>query len=106
VCAGCGTDTERLRAGLVALYRINTVMYAEEVAKLGYPKFRTGHTLWAADHVVPVWMGGGQTGLDNLQTLCLKCHHTKTALEAKARASRKRSGRAANDKLLTRPRAA
>ena len=38
--------------------------------------------LWQADHVVPVWQGGGACGLENLQTLCARCHSLKTGKEA------------------------
>jgi len=34
-------------------------------------------TLWEADHIVPVIEGGGCCGVDNMQTLCLRCHYAK-----------------------------
>jgi len=33
---------------------------------------------WQADHILPVFKGGGACGMDNFQTLCLDCHHEKT----------------------------
>ena|SRR4030065_329029 len=33
---------------------------------------------WQADHIIEVRDGGGGCGLDNFQTLCLKCHKKKT----------------------------
>lgn len=33
---------------------------------------------WQADHILAVAHGGGGCGLDNFQTLCLKCHKGKT----------------------------
>ena len=33
---------------------------------------------WEADHIVPVFMGGGGCDLTNYQTLCPDCHKTKT----------------------------
>lgn len=33
---------------------------------------------WQADHIVPVYKGGGACSLNNLQTLCLDCHKEKT----------------------------
>ena len=33
---------------------------------------------WDADHVVPVAEGGGECDLDNLRTLCLRCHKAAT----------------------------
>lgn len=32
-----------------------------------------GH-FWQVDHIKPVFSGGGQCSLDNLQTLCTVCH--------------------------------
>lgn len=32
-----------------------------------------GH-FWQVDHIRPVYEGGGQCSLDNLQTLCTVCH--------------------------------
>lgn len=37
------------------------------------------HSLWQMDHVKPVVEGGGSCGLDNLQSLCLRCHKVATA---------------------------
>ncbi len=34
---------------------------------------------WQADHKVPVHGGGGGSGLDNFQTLCVDCHQDKSA---------------------------
>ena len=42
---------------------------------------------WDADHIVPVWRGGGLCGLDNYQTLCRDCHAAKTAADAAERAA-------------------
>lgn len=33
---------------------------------------------WEADHIVPVFKGGGGCDLSNLQTLCKDCHKEKT----------------------------
>lgn len=41
--------------------------------------------LWESDHVLPVWRGGGNSGLDNRQTLCFLCHNKKCSLESKGR---------------------
>jgi len=45
---------------------------------------------WAADHIIPVWKGGGECGLDNYQTLCESCHNVKSAAEAAERAAERR----------------
>jgi len=41
------------------------------------------------DHILPVFMGGGSCGLDNLQTLCHPCHKRKSKANATERATRK-----------------
>lgn len=33
---------------------------------------------WQADHILPVSECGGLCGLENLQTLCIECHASKT----------------------------
>lgn len=35
---------------------------------------------WEADHILPVFMGGGGCTLDNFQTLCKSCHLEKSKL--------------------------
>ncbi|MCI4393309.1 hypothetical protein PGIGA_G00155910 [Pangasianodon gigas] len=49
-----------------------------------------GH-FWQVDHIKPVYSGGGQCLLDNLQTLCTVCHRMRTAQQAKERSQRKKS---------------
>ncbi|MDR4483802.1 MAG: HNH endonuclease signature motif containing protein [Nitrospirales bacterium] len=34
---------------------------------------------WEVDHIIPVSLGGGGCGLDNLRTLCWVCHKEVTA---------------------------
>lgn len=46
---------------------------------------------WQVDHIRPVYSGGGQCSLDNLQTLCTVCHRQRTALQAKERSQIKKS---------------
>ncbi|NXE07000.1 ZRAB3 endonuclease, partial [Lophotis ruficrista] len=45
---------------------------------------------WQADHIRPVYSGGGQCSLENLQTLCTVCHRERTARQAKERSQMKR----------------
>ncbi|XP_077009778.1 DNA annealing helicase and endonuclease ZRANB3 isoform X3 [Tamandua tetradactyla] len=48
-----------------------------------------GH-FWQVDHIKPVYNGGGQCSLDNLQTLCTVCHKERTAKQAKERSQVRR----------------
>lgn len=34
---------------------------------------------WQADHILGVHEGGGASGLENFQTLCITCHQDKTS---------------------------
>lgn len=44
---------------------------------------------WEADHIVPVVDGGGQCGIENYRTLCIRCHR-KVTRELRARLAQKR----------------
>ncbi|XP_063733742.1 DNA annealing helicase and endonuclease ZRANB3 isoform X2 [Eleginops maclovinus] len=46
---------------------------------------------WQVDHIRPVYSGGGQCSLDNLQTLCTVCHRSRTAQQAKERSQKRKS---------------
>ncbi|XP_033837067.1 DNA annealing helicase and endonuclease ZRANB3 isoform X1 [Periophthalmus magnuspinnatus] len=46
---------------------------------------------WQVDHITPVYSGGGQCSLDNLQTLCTVCHRQRTAQQAKERSQIKKT---------------
>ncbi|KAF7651536.1 hypothetical protein LDENG_00109640 [Lucifuga dentata] len=48
-----------------------------------------GH-FWQVDHIRPVYSGGGQCSLDNLQTLCTVCHKTRTAAQMRERSQVKK----------------
>ena len=71
VCAQCGLDTEAM---------------SKDKRKMDYAARRQFEKdwgrrrhLWDADHIVPVAEGGGECDLDNMRTLCLKCHRAATA---------------------------
>ncbi|KAF3772460.1 DNA annealing helicase and endonuclease [Nymphaea thermarum] len=36
---------------------------------------------WHADHVIPVYKGGGECRLENMRTLCVACHSKVTAAQ-------------------------
>jgi 5-methylcytosine-specific restriction enzyme A len=71
VCAMCGVDTEALR---------KTKRKLDYSARRQFEKeWGARHSLWDADHLTPVVEGGGECGLANMRTLCLKCHRSTTA---------------------------
>jgi 5-methylcytosine-specific restriction protein A len=75
ICAACGVDCP---AAWRHLKRLRGLARAKMLADWG---LRPGSrkTLWDADHIVPVVEGGGECDLENIRTLCLKCHRGATA---------------------------
>jgi 5-methylcytosine-specific restriction endonuclease McrA len=97
VCRNCGLDCVKLRREMRKLRsELGRQAIAARVSTLNLFNFKLGRAYWDADHIIPVWEGGGQCDLSNIQTLCLRCHHLKTLAEAKRRAKKARAKRAAN----------
>lgn len=112
VCKACGVNTRerdrRVKAALKAAVQstLAECLHSPARARKAIVAFTEGQTLalfglknksdlgWQMDHIVPVEHGGGECGLENLQTLCNPCHKKKTAQQAKARARRKRNANA------------
>jgi len=74
ICAGCGADTVANARRL----RYSRGARRTELLKYWGLKTRTRRSLWDADHIVPVAEGGGECDLENLRTLCLRCHRAAT----------------------------
>jgi hypothetical protein len=115
-CALCPADTEAVRIGYegalaAARERHAKVMEAEtgwrvlvsgqkmmsEIrtirSRLNDLGFITGQALWQMDHALSL-VEGGKNDLDNLRTLCTRCHAKVTA-ELKGRLSRRLGKRVA-----------
>lgn len=73
ICVACGCDTEKLQR-VLRLVRFSGSERWRLFRKLG---FNEGRALWEADHIIEV-CNGGETHLDNMQTLCVPCHKQKT----------------------------
>jgi 5-methylcytosine-specific restriction endonuclease McrA len=73
ICAKCGIDCVAL---LHNLRRLRGAARIRAFSDWGLPKRKS---LWDADHKTPVAEGGGECDLDNMQTLCIRCHRTATA---------------------------
>ncbi len=74
VCSCCGVDTW---LELRRLRRSRGVRRTELMQYWGL-RTRMRKSLWDADHILPVVEGGGACDLDNIRTLCLRCHRTVT----------------------------
>lgn len=114
VCAGCSIDTKELgfafvryqheilssqresaikngitrlsREGWGYIERANLKTFQAWGLEYGIPPGRLNKSWWDADHILPVAEGGGECGIDNYQTLCLKCHRAKTTEQARRKA--------------------
>ena len=75
ICALCRTDTI---AACRELMRSRGTQRKKLFERWGLKRL-TRQTLWDADHIVPVVEGGGECDLQNLRTLCLRCHHRQTS---------------------------
>lgn len=85
-CAACGMSCKDLEKGLslvrTVLSRVgHSRVYGSLRKSLGV---KNRHTLWDADHIRAVVDGGGECGLENMQTLCVWCHREKTAAMRRA----------------------
>jgi 5-methylcytosine-specific restriction endonuclease McrA len=74
ICADCGINT------IAEARRVRYARGSPRTALLASwgLKARTRKSLWDADHIVPVAEGGGECDLDNIRTLCLRCHRLAT----------------------------
>jgi 5-methylcytosine-specific restriction protein A len=91
VCALCGSDTLFYRDMVVKCGRAVSPAYGERDAfyraMLGYAN--PIRDPWDADHIVGR-VEGGAHDLENLRTLCGRCHRGITATQARRRAERRR----------------
>lgn len=74
ICATCGIDS------IAAARQLRDSRGAKRSTLLAHwgLKARTRKSLWDADHILPVAEGGGECDLDNIRTLCLRCHRLAT----------------------------
>jgi len=75
ICAICRADT---LAACRELLRSRGKLRKKLLERWGLKRL-TRQTLWDADHIVAVVEGGGECDLQNLRTLCLRCHRRQTS---------------------------
>ena len=88
ICQICNIDTKKIAKTVLQLKtkeKEDFLKYHNISLKRKIWKRKHGGGLWDADHIIPVKNGGGMCGLDNIRTLCIKCHKivTKTSYEKK-----------------------
>ncbi len=77
VCAQCAVDC---LAAWRHLKRLHGAARLKALAQWGLPPgAKLRKSLWDADHIIPVVEGGGECDLENIRTLCLRCHRQVTA---------------------------
>jgi 5-methylcytosine-specific restriction protein A len=74
ICAHCGVDTIREHSKL----KRSRGPARDALTEHWGLKTRLRKSLWDADHILPVAEGGGECDLDNIRTLCLRCHRLVT----------------------------
>ena len=88
VCAECGMDCLWLLNQMRRIRSANKVAMVydwRDEQKLWGPWAGRIYALWDADHIVSVKDGGGCCGLENIRTLCMRCHKNRTKLWHKER---------------------
>lgn len=90
VCQACCLDCSKLKKHILSLPKEERLA---EAAKYGIPKHRIYGSYWDVDHIHAVALGGGESALSGLQTLCVACHKEKTKHDLKLiRDSRQKTG--------------
>ena len=90
ICVRCRIDTVWLKKKVREIQSIwrkyQHISYSEFWASYGSWGTDLYKRYWEADHIIPVCEGGGCCGLENYQTLCLRCHKEDSARLSKRRA--------------------
>ncbi|GAB2270052.1 hypothetical protein Dimus_004966 [Dionaea muscipula] len=99
ICKVCKLDCHKLVKHLTPLSNANREQYVKKVApnlakhKKLLDKLVSDPTegnAWHADHLIPVYQGGGECKVENMRTLCVACHADVTAAQcAERRLARK-----------------
>ncbi|XP_028753666.1 DNA annealing helicase and endonuclease ZRANB3 isoform X2 [Neltuma alba] len=94
VCSNCHLDCHKLVEHIRPLPLARRREYIEKVApnvakrKNMLEKLVNDPTegnAWHADHIVPVYQGGGECRLENMRTLCVACHYDVTTAQCTER---------------------
>ncbi|KAF7806233.1 DNA annealing helicase and endonuclease ZRANB3 [Senna tora] len=94
VCSNCHLDCHKLVEHIKPLSLARRREYVEKVApKVAMRKNMleklvndpTEGNAWHADHIVPVYQGGGECRLENMRTLCVACHYDVTSAQCAER---------------------
>jgi 5-methylcytosine-specific restriction protein A len=105
ICALCNIDTKQIAIKAHILHGEEKIKFLEENSislkrKIWVQKHGGG--LWDADHIIPVKEGGGLCGLENIRTLCIKCHKVVTkSLASKNKVKKEKKKKEKNIKNIS-----
>ncbi|EFH49584.1 SNF2 domain-containing protein [Arabidopsis lyrata subsp. lyrata] len=94
ICTNCELDCHQLVRRLRPLPLEKRRTYINKVAPELFARKNLLETLvneptegnaWHADHIIPVYQGGGECRLENMRTLCVACHANVTAAQCAER---------------------
>jgi len=79
ICKLCLIDTKTIADLIIRSDNQNKLreQYGISIKRKITPR-KNGGGLWDADHIIPVKHGGGCCGIENIRTLCIKCHSNIT----------------------------
>lgn len=81
ICALCGIDCKWIAREALKLDGKERVQFLADyniTSKRKIWRRKYGGGLFDVDHIIPVRDGGGQSGMENLRTLCIECHKDVT----------------------------
>ncbi|RID68134.1 hypothetical protein BRARA_C00315 [Brassica rapa] len=94
ICTNCNLDCHQLVRYIKPLPLEKRREYINKVAPVLFARKNLLETLvndpaegnaWHADHIIPVYRGGGECRLENMRTLCVACHADVTAAQCAER---------------------
>lgn len=94
ICTNCKLDCHQLVKRLRPLPLEKRRTYINKAAPELFARKNLLETLvndptegnaWHADHIIPVYQGGGECRLENMRTLCVACHADVTAAQCAER---------------------
>ncbi|KAL0384868.1 UNVERIFIED_CONTAM: hypothetical protein Sradi_2881100 [Sesamum radiatum] len=111
ICTNCQLDCHQLvnhlRPLSVEMRRAYIMKVAPIIAKRDKLLEKLVHdpaegNAWHADHIIPVYKGGGECKLENMRTLCVACHaDVTTAQNAERRIARNKAKKQLKDTMTS-----
>lgn len=90
ICVGCGADTRYQRIRIEDVTHecggnLKDPRFIALLKELNLTQHESSKSLFQVDHIKAVSDGGGECGLGNLRTMCVKCHKSRSAEQTRNR---------------------